>query len=380
MCISPLSKDTLSNMNNFKYKSTDDSIMYNKCMSPCLNYFVNFLPRWLAPNLITIISLGFNIFAAIISYNDGGFDFSQELKSSTCYVIGICQLLYLLLDNIDGKQARRTGNSTPFGMLMDHGCDVFTNIFTAYNLSKLALVGNDDFYSFSIFFGLILGFYMMTYEEYKLGEMHFPPINGTDEGNLFVFLFGICCGLFGQNFLSYTLIEKYSINVGRVVQLGVVVGGISCVFNLYKHTIKKKGFKESITIFLENGSFYSVVIIPIIYIIYRNGFYTDNMWLIICNSCLIFARVTIDIQIKILTMDKLSCNFMIFLSNIFYIFSVVIPITKINYYVLLCLFFVQSLELAAFIYFRSKEITNFLNIRIFCVNTPNTPVQIITTS
>ena len=131
MCISPLSKDTLSNMNNFKYKSTDDSIMYNKCMSPCLNYFVNFLPRWLAPNLITIVSLGFNIFAAIISYNDGGFDFSQELKSSTCYVIGICQLLYLLLDNIDGKQARRTGNSTPFGMLMDHGCDVFTNIFTA---------------------------------------------------------------------------------------------------------------------------------------------------------------------------------------------------------------------------------------------------------
>ena len=79
MCISPLSKDTLLNMNNFKYKNTDDSIMYNKCMSPCLNYFVNFLPRWLAPNLINIVSLGFNIFAAVISYNDGGFDFSQEL-------------------------------------------------------------------------------------------------------------------------------------------------------------------------------------------------------------------------------------------------------------------------------------------------------------
>jgi hypothetical protein len=70
---------------------------------------------------------------------------------------------------------------------MDHGCDVFTNIFTAYNLSKLALVGNEDFYSFSIFFGLMLGFYMMTYEEYRLGEIHFPPINGTDIGNLFVF-------------------------------------------------------------------------------------------------------------------------------------------------------------------------------------------------
>ena len=239
MCISPLSKNSLSNMNKFKYKSTDESIMHNKCISPCLKYLVNFLPRCLAPNLNTVISLGFNIFAPAVSYNDGGFDFSHQLKSSTCHIIGIFQLLYLLLDNIDGKQARRTGNSTPFGMLMDHGCDVFTNIFTAYNLSKLALVGNEDVYSFSIFFGLILGFYMMTYEEYKLGEMHFPPINGTDEGNLF-FLFGICCGIFRQDFLSYAIIEKYSINVGRVIQLGVVIDGISCVCNLYIHTYKKK--------------------------------------------------------------------------------------------------------------------------------------------
>ena len=195
MCISPLPQETLENMNNFKYKSTDDSIMYNKCMSPCLNVLVDYLPRWLAPNLITFISLCFNIFAAIISYNDGGFDFSVKLKPATCLVIGIFQLIYQLLDNVDGKQARRTGNSTPFGMLMDHGCDVFTNIFTAYNLSKLAIVGNDNIFSFSVFFGLILGFYMMTYEEYKLGEMHFPPINGTDEGNLFIFLLGIVCGL-----------------------------------------------------------------------------------------------------------------------------------------------------------------------------------------
>ena len=377
MCISPLSKEALSNMNNFKYKSSDDSIMYNKCMSPCLNYFVKFLPRWLAPNLITFVSLCFNIFAAIISYIDGKFDFSHELKHSTCMIIGIFQLIYLLLDNIDGKQARRTGNSTPFGMLMDHGCDVFTNIFTAYNLSKLALVGNDDLYSFSVFFGLILGFYMMTYEEYKLGEMHFPPINGTDEGNLFIFLFGVYCGIFGQDFLSHILIEKYTINVGKIVQLGVIIGGLSCVFNLYLHTYKKKGLKEAAKNFLDNCPFYSVVIIPIFYILFKLEFYLDYKWLILSNSCLLFARVTIDIQIKILTMDTLGCNFMIFLSNIVYIFSVILPYSNIIYYVLLILLSVQCLELAIFIFIRAKEITNYLNIRIFCVNPPP---QLINTS
>ena len=80
MCISPLPQETLQNMKNFKYKSTDASIMYNKCMSPCLNKVVNYLPTWLAPNLITLISLCFNIFASVISYLDGGFDFSFQLK------------------------------------------------------------------------------------------------------------------------------------------------------------------------------------------------------------------------------------------------------------------------------------------------------------
>ena len=244
MCIAPLSQDILENMKNFKYKSTDDSLLYQKCMSPCLNKVVNYIPRNIAPNLITFISLCFNILAALISYNDGGFDFTYKLKSSTCIIIGTFQLLYQLLDNIDGKQARRTGNSTPFGMLMDHGCDVFTNIFTAYNLSKLLLVGNDDFFSFSVFLGLLLGFYMMTYEEYKLGEMHFPKINGTDEGNFFIFILGIILGIIGQDSMEYIINEKYNITIGKLIGLGVIIGGISCIFNLYLHTYQNKGYKE----------------------------------------------------------------------------------------------------------------------------------------
>jgi ethanolaminephosphotransferase len=218
-------------------------------MSPCLNKLVNYLPVWLAPNLITIISLSFNIIAAFISWSDGGFNFSLKLKNSTCFVIGFFQLVYQLLDNIDGKQARRTGNSTPFGMLMDHGCDVFTNIFTAYNLSKLLIVGNDDYFSFSVFFGLILGFYMMTYEEYKLGEMHFPPINGTDEGNFFIFLLGVFLGIIGHDPMTQTISAKFSITVGKLIAIFVVLGGISTVFNLYLHTYKKKELKRQQKIF-----------------------------------------------------------------------------------------------------------------------------------
>ena len=337
MCISPLSQEVLENMKNFQYKSTDDSILYQKCMSPCLNKVVNYIPRYIAPNLITFISLCFNIFAALISYSDGGFDFSYKLRPSTCFIIGIFQLIYQLLDNIDGKQARRTGNSTPFGMLMDHGCDVFTNIFTAYNLSKLLLLGNNDCFSFSVFFGLLLGFYMMTYEEYKLGEMHFPKINGTDEGNFLVF-------------------------------------GISCIFNLYLHTYQKKGILELPKIFLDNIPFYGVIIIPLIFISNHLEFYKDNKWLILCNISLLFARITIDVQIKILTSDKLTCNIIFIISNISLISTLFIDIYIINLFILTVLLVLQSVELSIFIYKRAKQILDFLEIRLFCINNQSTQI------
>ena len=374
MCISPLPQQTLENMNRFKYKSEDKSILYNKFLSPCLNKLVNFIPRWLAPNLITFFSLCCNIFAAIISYLDGGFDFSFKLKRSTCLITGVFQLLYLILDNIDGKQARRTGNSTPFGMLMDHGCDIFTNIFTSFNLSKLLLVGNDTFFSFSVFFGLILGFYMMTYEEYKLGAMTFPPINGADEGNAFIFLLGVFLSIVGQDPMTYPISFFFSITFGQLIGFVVLLGGFSCVFNLYLHTYKKKGYKEALKNFLDNIPFYAVVIVPTLFIEYNLEFYINHKWIILCNACLIFARITLDIQIKILTLDTLACNFMFVFSNFAFILSLFISIEIVLLYFLILLFIVQTTEISIFIYKRAKQITDFLGIRIFFVK--NTSAQI----
>ena len=88
-------------------------------------------------------------------------------------------------------------------------------------------------------------------------------------------------------------------------------------------------------------------------------FYIDYKWVILCNSCLLFARITMDIQIKILTMDYLGCIFFIFISNIIFIASVAIPLVTIRYYTLLVLFILQCIELSAFIYIRAKEITNY---------------------
>jgi len=277
------------------------------------------------------------------------------------------QLLYQLLDNIDGKQARRTGNSTPFGMLMDHGCDVFTNIFTSYNLSKLLLVGNDDCFSFSVFLGLLLGFYMMTYEEYKLGEMFFPIINATDEGNITFSSGCVLLGIFGQSVLKKNLYKNY-ITIGQAVGLFVTIGGISCVFNLFLHTYKKLGIRPFINIILDWIYFYIVLIFPIFYIIKFKLFYSQYKWIILFVSGLLFARQTMDVQVKIVTMDKIKGNFFVFLMNILIIFTLFIERDKFKLFFLIFICTMEISELMMFIIFRTKEITNYLGIKIFTIN------------
>jgi len=375
MCISPLPKKTLDNLTQYKYKYRNDSILYGYCMSPFLNKMVVFLPKKLAPNLITFCSLMCNIIAFYFSVNDGGFDFSQPLKRRTCYIIGFTQLFYSLLDNIDGKQARRTGNSTPFGMLMDHGCDIFTNIFTAYNMSRLLIVGNDDFFSYSVFFGLLIGFYYMTFEDYKIGEMYFPPINGADEGNFAVFLIGVACGILGQNFLKVSFISNYPrVTVGRIIAGIIAFGGFTAVINLNIHTYKKKGCLENIRNFYDNMSFYSCIAVPLFYIYYKKEFYYNTKWILIVNACLIFARVTLDIQIKMATIDTYKCNFMFFFSNIIFISTLFIKDNLLIFYLLGFSAIFQAAELAVFIFFRAKEITEHLGIQIFVIQPHDTNV------
>ena len=371
MCMTPLTQEKLENMKQFKYKYVNNSLTYNYLISPLLNKLVNCLPKNLAPNLITIFSLISNIIAFIVSVTDGGFDFSQPIKKSTCYVIGITQFLYIILDGIDGKQARRTGNSTPFGMLMDHGCDIFTDIFTSFNMTKLLIVGNEGFFSYSVFLGLLMGFFMMTYEDYKIGEMVFPIINGVDEGNLSVVLIGIFCGIFGQDWILFIPIQKFEfLTIGKIFALVIVIGGIGTMFNLYIHTFQKKGCLENFKNLLDNMSFYNSLIIPIIYSYFKEEFWLNAKWVVILNSCLLFARVTIDLQIKIATIDSFKCSLVFIITNIALMVSLFIPNNQYNFYFLGIYGIFQFAELVVFIYFRANEITDFLGIRIFCIETP----------
>ena len=108
-----MTKEALVNLKKYKYVSGEYSVM-DKALTPFWNWVVELLPMWMAPNLVTLLGLLIMV-ASTFMY----LPFDQTLSKSfppSCYIISALSLFaYQTLDAIDGKQARRTGTSSPLG-------------------------------------------------------------------------------------------------------------------------------------------------------------------------------------------------------------------------------------------------------------------------
>jgi hypothetical protein len=105
------------------------------------NWAVQWLPLWLAPNLVTLLGLCFMIAsAALVVARDPGL--TAPLPPGVAVFCGVSLFCYQTLDAIDGKQARRTGTSSPLGQLFDHGCDALNTVFICTVLAAAWQLGD----------------------------------------------------------------------------------------------------------------------------------------------------------------------------------------------------------------------------------------------
>ena len=138
---------------------------------------------WLAPNVVTLSGFLVNLIPSILIIVLYGWDLSGPLDNWFCFLLGSCYGFYMWMDNCDGKQARRTGNSSPLGMIFDHQCDVIVSVINSFVIQRMMLTGNTR-NSLHCLFVTSCPFYYVLLEQYYTGEMNFPPINGVDEGTL----------------------------------------------------------------------------------------------------------------------------------------------------------------------------------------------------
>ena len=82
---------------------------------------------------------------------------------------GVLFFAYQTFDALDGKQARKTGNGTPLGLLFDHGCDAVNTTISC--LTLLATIQTGPTMLSFCFWGVgVIGFMAATWEEYYTGK------------------------------------------------------------------------------------------------------------------------------------------------------------------------------------------------------------------
>ena len=136
----PITPKGAKGLAEYKYNGKDNSPIY-KLMLPFLNRAVHFFPMWVAPNLITLTGLLFMTAAYILLC---GVIAPDLLTPAPRWVYAFCafaKFVYQVLDELDGKQARRTQSSSPLGELFDHGCDALSCVLTTTTIAAAMQLG-----------------------------------------------------------------------------------------------------------------------------------------------------------------------------------------------------------------------------------------------
>lgn len=177
----------------------------------------NWFPDWVAPNLITLAGFLFILSGVvIIAYYDVVSKQSQPPSTAFLYM-ALAIFLYIQLDAIDGKQARRLNQSTPLGQLFDHGCDCITLACCLFIATVNCGVG-DDTYNCCLCF--VLGsslFYFALFTQYFTGFlMTSTEYVGVTEFELFFVLMNIFTAIFGTGVWHVQLF-------GRLMRMEIIL-------------------------------------------------------------------------------------------------------------------------------------------------------------
>lgn len=203
-----LSTFDIDGLRRFQYQGQDRSLLYYYVFSPLAQFCVDRLtPRWIAPNVITLSGLGLMVVSYLIFWFYAPLvAFTQEPPRWVFLYNGIAILLYQTLDNMDGKQARRTQTGSPLGLLFDHGCDAVNSLFGSVNwMIAMGLdPRTDSWMCYSMLLGPYALFFIGTWEEYYTGELIMPIVNGPNEGLLGAACMSFLSAAYGTSFWQGT--------------------------------------------------------------------------------------------------------------------------------------------------------------------------------
>ena len=211
---------------SYKYNGGDRSLLYQQLLSPLAEWSViNFVPLSIAPNAITFLALLLTAVCALVGFSMDN-SLSGECPPWYCAYTAASFFAYQTLDNMDGKQARRTKSSSALGMIFDHSCDAINAVVSSIAVAKVMGMG----WSPKILMFYMYGycpFYFQTWLEYISGSMWLPIFNGPSEG---IFMIIGLCGVSAIQGSHWW----YEVTIFFVVYIVCVMLLIAYIYNI-KH-------------------------------------------------------------------------------------------------------------------------------------------------
>lgn len=172
----------------YKYSGQDDSILYKHVISPLCQWIVEKkTPTWLAPNTITVVGMLINLLPHLLIFLTVE-DEKTPPHRVLMFMQGAGMILYSIADNMDGKQARKIGASSPLGMIIDHGCDGISGGLIGLSVAKIMML--EHFWQAFTILSTIFLFFLANLEQYYTHILYLPKINAVNEG---VWAMGLTC-------------------------------------------------------------------------------------------------------------------------------------------------------------------------------------------
>ncbi|RDA82723.1 hypothetical protein CP532_1827 [Ophiocordyceps camponoti-leonardi (nom. inval.)] len=199
----------------YKYSAVDKSPVSKYILGPWWNAFVRVLPMWLAPNMVTLLGFFFilaNVGLLVLCMPDLVGPGPAWLYFS--FSLGL--FMYQTMDNVDGKQARRTGTSSGLGELFDHGIDSLN--CTLASLLETAAMGLGPSRA-GVFTALCpcLPMFFSTWETYHTHTLYLGVFNGPTEGLLIASGIMALSGVYGPDIWTQPIAQI----LGRILPVGV---------------------------------------------------------------------------------------------------------------------------------------------------------------
>lgn len=288
-------------------------------MHPFWNFIVQFVPGWVAPNLLTLsgwllvvsdfVLLSYYDYHYYASFNDKGIE-HPPIPQWVWLYCAITHFTAYTLDGIDGKQARKTKSSTPLGELFDHGLDSWSIIllpmclFSGFGIG--APWGSNAQAAYFSCISLLGSFYISHWEKYVTEVLYLPWF--------YDFCQCACCLAYlvtfflGVKMWHFAVFGIPFIDIMRWLLVASVFCGLPTTFkNIYKHygdasRKNKLGWMEAMA---PGIPFFTMTVLYYIWCVYSpNDIANVHVRIFFLSIGIVFSNITCRLIISQMSSTK----------------------------------------------------------------------------